>query len=58
VTTPSGTRTSTFDARNRLTGTTGAGLPADSYTWNPRGQLTGASGVDSPPRTPTTRSSA
>lgn len=38
-------RTSTFDARNRITGTTstaGASLPADSYTWNPRGQLTGA----------------
>ena len=37
VTTPAGTRTSTFDQRNRLTGTTGAGQPADTYTWTPRG---------------------
>jgi YD repeat-containing protein len=42
VTTSAGTRTSTFDARNRITQTTGAGGPTDTYTWNPRGQLTGS----------------
>jgi RHS repeat-associated protein len=42
VITPAGDRTSTYDQRNRITATTGASQPADSYTWNPRGQLTAA----------------
>jgi YD repeat-containing protein len=35
-------RTSTFDARNRLIETTGAGQSIETYSWNSRGQLTTA----------------
>ncbi|MBX6749374.1 MAG: hypothetical protein IRY85_06800, partial [Micromonosporaceae bacterium] len=40
VSTPAGTRTATYDARNRLVQVTGGGEPDTTFTYNARGQLT------------------
>ncbi|WP_406036426.1 hypothetical protein OG799_18285 [Micromonospora sp. NBC_00898] len=39
VTTPAGTRTTTYDARNRTTTASGAGQPDETWTWTPRGTM-------------------